>query len=105
MSDYREALELCNDELFEVDKYGKRPSSPTRYSTLTRWDKLAIYLAVPEIGPDPASIIFGRIQHRKINKGTMQRFLRTLVRAKAIHEIPNLGDMRRVTYLRKDGLG
>ena len=99
MSDYREALELCDAPLFEVDKYGKRPS------TLTRWDKLSIYLAVPETDPDPASIIFGRIQHRKISKGAMQRFLRTLVRAKAIHEIPNLRDMRRVTYLRKDGFG
>jgi len=105
MSDYREALELCDDPLFEVDRYGKRPLSPTRNSTLTRWDKLSIYLAVPEINADPASIIFGRIQHRKISKGAMQRFLRTLVRAKAIHEIPNLGDMRRVTYLRKDVFG
>ncbi|KKM64388.1 hypothetical protein LCGC14_1501910 [marine sediment metagenome] len=105
MSDYREALELCDDPLFEVDKYGKRPLSPTRNSTLTRWDKLSIYLAVSETDPDPASIIFARIQHREISKGAMQRFLRTLVRAKAIHEIPNLGDMRRVTYLRKDVFG
>ena len=98
-SDYREALELCNDELFEI-----KPRT-RRHLALTRWDKLSIYLAVPETDPDPASIIFGRIQHREISKGAMQRFLRTLVRAKAIHEIPNLGDMRRVTYLRKDGFG
>ncbi len=99
MSDYREALELCDDSLFDI-----KPRT-RRNKTLTRWDKLSIYLAVPEIDADPASIIYGRIQHRKINKGSMQRFLRTLVRAKAIYEIPNLNDMRRVTYLRKDGFG
>ncbi len=99
MSDYRAALELCDDPLFEVEPKARR------YKTLTRWDKLSIYLAVPEHDPDPASIIFARIQHREISKGMTTRFLRTLVRAKAIYEIPNLKDMRRVTYLRKDGFG
>lgn len=98
-SDYREALDMCGEEVFQVENKAKRGA------TLTRWDKLSIYLAVPEIKPDSPSIIFGRIQHRKISKGMMTRFLRVLVKAKAIHEVPNIMDMRRVSYRRRGPMG
>ena len=94
---YKEVLELCEDDLFEVKPNTSKPTA------LTRWDKLSIYLVVPTDTAETAGVIIAKVQHRapKLSNGMIRRFLRILVRAKAINEIPNLGDMRRVSYIRK----
>lgn len=102
---YREALEQCGEEIFKVKPREVRGSIDNgeirRGPTLTRWDKLSIYIAVPEVNHEDASIIFDKIKHRNISKVMLTRFLRVLVKANAIHEIPNLKDMRRVSYRKR----
>ena len=97
MSDYRAALELTEDDhIFQIEPKGQRRTS------LTRWDKLSIYLAVTDIDSENKDIIFEKIKHRKtITKPILGRFLRKLVKAKAIHEIPDMLDMRRVSYRKR----